>query len=350
MKFLILFLACVALVASDDFTDEQNDRWLNFKLDHNRLFLSPGTEKARKETFLSNCDEIDALNQRFENNETLYTADVNPFSDLTSEQFMSRFTGIAIPDSHTYTGPVITMRQTPPASCDLRTKHMSSIRNQNPCGSCWAFCSVAAAEYAYCKKNQIDPCNLDLSEQELVDCCYPVGEDSCQGGWITTAFQYMSDKNGLVKETSYPYTKPQVSGACNIKSSYPKYAKLDPKQPYTKINGDCNSIKNALNTLGALAICVDASKWENVKLGIFFQENSAKSTGNICNHGVVLVGYGTDVVSENGVTKNVDYWLIRNSWDTWFGDKGYVKLDARQGSYGIKGGIFLDKAYFPNVL
>lgn len=346
MKFLILFLASAALVAAE-FTDEQEDRWLNFKLDNNKLFLSPGKELERKVTFLKNCDEVDAHNQRFENNETTYTTDINPFSDLTHDQFMSRFTGIEIPEFHSYTGPVITLRQTPPASVDWRRKG-PAIRNQNPCGSCWAFCSVGAVEYAYCKKNKIDPCNIDLSEQQLVDCCYAPGKDSCQGGWITNAMQYISDAGGISTEQAYPYTKPSVSGACSVRSSNAKYAQLDPKQPYTKINGDVVSIKNALNTLGPLAICVDANNWSTCKTGVFFQQDS--DTGLVCNHGVILVGYGTDTVQEGNQLKQVDYWLIRNSWDTWFGDQGYVKLDARQGRAGMRGGVFLDKAFYPNVL
>jgi len=37
------------------------------------------------------------------------------------------------------------------------------------------------------------------------------------------------------------------------------------------------------------------------------------------NHAVVLVGYGTD--EENG-----DFWLIRNSWGTGYGENGYIRI------------------------
>ena len=40
------------------------------------------------------------------------------------------------------------------------------------------------------------------------------------------------------------------------------------------------------------------------------------------NHGVLIVGYGTE--------KNIDYFLVKNSWGTSWGDNGYVKISASE--------------------
>ena len=52
-----------------------------------------------------------------------------------------------------------------------------------------------------------------------------------------------------------------------------------------------------------------------------------KGSINPINHGVLIVGYGTDE------TTGLDYWLFKNSWNTTWGDKGYFKL-AMDGKLG----------------
>lgn len=60
--------------------------------------------------------------------------------------------------------------------------------------------------------------------------------------------------------------------------------------------------------------------------------------GSDLDHGVVAVGYGT----ENGV----DYWLVRNSWGTGWGEDGYFKLErnVKHTSSG-KCGITMESSY-----
>jgi len=80
---------------------------------------------------------------------------------------------------------------------------------------------------------------------------------------------------------------------------------------------DYDSLLNAVATVGPVAVAVDASTWHNYESGIF---NGCDYNANIdVNHVVVLEGYGHDDVLG-------DYWLIRNSWGTGYGENGYIRL------------------------
>jgi C1A family cysteine protease len=75
---------------------------------------------------------------------------------------------------------------------------------------------------------------------------------------------------------------------------------------------------NAVATQGPIAISVDAS-WGNYEEGVFTCSDY-KSTlcGTSIDHAVQLVGYGTE--------KGQDYWLVRNSWGTSWGEGGLPAL------------------------
>ncbi|KAG8172814.1 hypothetical protein JTE90_002690 [Oedothorax gibbosus] len=61
------------------------------------------------------------------------------------------------------------------------------------------------------------------------------------------------------------------------------------------------------------------SRWTSVPGGIY---NEPQCSSEQLDHGVLVVGYGT----ENGK----DFWLVKNSWDTTWGDKGYIKMARNQ--------------------
>jgi C1A family cysteine protease len=87
----------------------------------------------------------------------------------------------------------------------------------------------------------------------------------------------------------------------------------------------------------AIAIEADTRYFQSYSSGVL----TASTCGTNLDHGVLIVGYGT----ENGQ----DYWLVKNSWGTSWGENGYVKI-ARSSSTNDPGicGIAMDPS-FPSV-
>ena len=87
----------------------------------------------------------------------------------------------------------------------------------------------------------------------------------------------------------------------------------------TKVLGDfkCNESKmmSLIYSKGAVSVSVYATKLRNYKSGVYTGCKSVKEG----NHQVLAVGWGT----ENGKK----YWLVKNSWGTNWGEKGYFKIE-----------------------
>jgi KDEL-tailed cysteine endopeptidase len=194
---------------------------------------------------------------------------------------------------------------------------VNAIQNQGSCGSCWAFSAVAAIEGAHWRSTGTLG---KFSEQELVDCAFlgGYGNLGCSGGLMDSGFQYAID-HGLDTEAQYPYTA--VRGKCVSSGK--------PSTQITKFTDVATLSIPALQEAvkhGPVSVAIEADK-------LYFQLYSGGvMTGTQCgttlDHGVVVVGSGTDAAT------NTPYWLVRNSWGTSWGENGYFRLAQETSSSG----------------
>lgn len=127
------------------------------------------------------------------------------------------------------------------------------------------------------------------------------------------AFQYIKDNGGIDTEKSYPYEA--IDDTCHFN---PKAVGATDKGYVDIPQGDEEALKKALATVGPVSIAIDASheSFQFYSEGVYYEPQCDSEN---LDHGVLAVGYGT---SEEGE----DYWLVKNSWGTTWGDQGYVKM------------------------
>jgi C1A family cysteine protease len=303
---LIIILLLIPCVFSLYLTEVQ-EKFFEFKKVHEKHYNTDKIQRYRFEIFKKSYAQFGQ-----------YTK----FSDLTKEEFRKDYLGLKrslkggfprnctakLPDfSH------INLKDLP-KSVDWRKKGVvTPVKDQGQCGSCWAFATVAATESAYAiwgSNGTGGGTLISLSEQQLVDCSSPWGDHGCDGGFMDDAFKYNIDTGGLCTEMEYPYTA--MDGMCQKCKRIVKPVNCVDVPEHME---DYMMILVAY--VGPLSIGVDADSWSDYTGGIM-----ASKCDNLLDHGVTLVGYGTDLI--NGT--EVPYWLIKNSWADDWGERGYIRL------------------------
>jgi cathepsin B len=244
-----------------------------------------------------------------------------------------------------------------PDTFDARTQWpncptIQEVRDQGACGSCWAFGAVEAMSDRICIASQ-GANNFHISAEDLVSCCGSCGY-GCDGGYPEAAWEYYVH-TGLVTGGNYnsnqgcqPYTiascDHHVNGTkppCQGEGPTPKCQKnceSTYKTPYKAdkhFGGKAYSVKSTVEAIateimtngpveGAFTVYSDFLSY---KTGVY-QHTAGDELGG---HAIKVLGWGT----EGGK----DYWLVANSWNEDWGDKGFFKILRGSDECGIESGI-----------
>jgi hypothetical protein len=298
--FLMLLAAATAHLSPVDFTE-----WM-------ATFDIQPTNNGELVSLFSNWVWNSEYIQEVNNKNLSYRLGHNRFSGMSPLEFRDRMGFRPLFFQQEEERAYIDVNSSLPSAVDWRTKNaVNPVKDQGQCGSCWAFSAIGALESALAiKTGKLQ----SLSEQQLVDC--DTGSSGCSGGWMDQAFEWIGEYGGVCLESDYPYvaTDQFCAALCSpaVGSNLTGYVDVPS-------NSDSALMAALVQQPVAVAIEADERSFQFYASGVF-----TGPCGTSLDHGVVLVGYG----SEN----DEDYYILRNSWGESWGDQGYMKI-ARGSQY-----------------
>lgn len=315
----VFLLAILGAAQAVSFFNLVTEEWNTFKVAHKKSYDSKVEESFRMKIFMENWHKIALHNRQYEMQQVPYKLGMNKYGDMLPHEFVNTLNGF-----NKSVSTQLRAQRMPKASAFIEPANVelpklvdwrehgavTPVKDQGHCGSCWSFSATGALEGQHFRtKGKL----VSLSEQNLIDCSGRYGNNGCNGGLMDQAFQYIRDNHGLDTEISYPYEAEDDKCRYNPKNS----GATD--SGYVDIpEGDENKLRAAVATIGPVAVAIDASaeSFQFYREGVYFEP---KCSSENLDHGVLVVGYGTN---DNGD----DYWLVKNSWGTTWGDNGYIKM------------------------
>jgi len=227
---------------------------------------------------------------------------------------------------------------------------LKEVRDQSNCGSCWAFGAAEAMSDRACIAS-LSKDKPHISSDDLLSCCSSCGF-GCDGGDPRAAWEYWVS-NGLVTGGTYtthdgckPYPfapcdhhingtlkpcshdlepTPQCKKQCQSSYTVPyTQDKHFGKRAYT-ISSDVKEIQKEIMTNGPVEVAFSVYEdFLSYKTGVY-KHHAGSALGG---HAVKMIGWGVD----NGTP----YWLVVNSWNTDWGDKGLFKILRGKDECGIE--------------
>jgi len=280
----------------------------NKNYEHDEFFI-------RYNVFKSNLDKVLLHNQ----SNSSFSMAMNEFGDLTWEEFKSTRLGykhISNSFLRSKNQPLLKDVAALPTAVDWRAKNaVTPVKNQQQCGSCWAFSTTGAIEGAHAIKTGS---LVSLSEQQLVDCAGSYGNEGCSGGLMDQGFEYVIGNKGLCAEAAYPYKA--ADGSC--KRTCEKVVTITGYKD-VPANDEAALLAAVAGQPVSVAIEADTEVFQFYSGGVL----DSAACGTNLDHGVLVVGYGTDA--------GKDYWIVKNSWGASWGENGYIRLARNKNTCGI---------------
>ncbi|XP_061452508.1 digestive cysteine proteinase 2-like [Rhineura floridana] len=292
----------------------------HYKEKFRKTYKSEKEMERRKHSFIHNMRYIHSRNRA----NLSYKLAVNHLADHTTEE-MAVLRGRLKTGEPNKGWPFPTQGYndlTLPESLDWRLYGaVTPVKDQAVCGSCWSFATTGALEGAlFLKTGVLTP----LSQQVLIDCSWGFGNHACDGGEEWHAYEWIMKHGGIASTESYgPYLG--QNGYCHYNQS----ELIAMVSGYVNVASENTAaVKAALYKHGPVAVNIDAShkSFAFYSNGIYYEPNCGNKSIEL-DHAVLAIGYG-ELHGES-------YWLIKNSWSTYWGNDGYILMSMKNNNCGV---------------
>ena len=332
-SLLLLTLMVVAASATIDLESALLKMWDQYTIKYSKSYDSFEAEYKAQKNFFHNLDRIHHLRLSHEaqfSEKADHIYGINKFSDVHPDEFKARYLNYK-PNRKgmkQYNIHPIAREVEVPTKFDWFTEGACTpVKDQGQCGSCWAFSATEEIESMYIR--QFGQTYV-LAPQQIVSCDDQDG--GCAGGEPVTAYEYVQGAGGLVQESDDPYTSGQTgdNGNCSIDASdevvtLTNYSFAIPPCEDSCTNQDESLLQQQLYAVGPVSICVDAESWQYYTGGVL--KANCPSDYNDIDHCVQLTGYDS--------TTSPGYWIVRNSWNTDWGQDGFIWVQMGSNLCGI---------------
>ncbi|XP_022217019.2 procathepsin L-like [Drosophila obscura] len=280
--------------------------WKAFKVAHNKSYQSADEHRLRFFIFMDNRHRIAEHNKLWARGQESHQLGINQFADLSPREFrrgLLREGQLSKSFGDVYIMHPEVELEALPKSLDWRTRNaVTEVKNQGDFSTCWSFAATGVIEGRYAiKYGHLQ----SLSEQNLVDCC--LGSERGYNTW--RAMECIQHLGGIDTESSYPYQGADDVCRYRLSASAARVFGV-----VALPEGNERIMAQAL-LRGPLAVSISSNTMQFYTSGVFRDSSCSRSF----DHAVLAVGYGTD-------PRFGDYWLIKNSWGTQWGESGYIRM------------------------
>uniref|UniRef100_A0AAZ3SSG2 Cathepsin H n=1 Tax=Oncorhynchus tshawytscha TaxID=74940 RepID=A0AAZ3SSG2_ONCTS len=290
MKTLVLLIFAVYSVTSlYPFSEEGEYHFKLWMSQYNKVY-DMEEYYHRLQIFIENKRRIDYHNE----GNHKFTMGLNQFSDLTFAEFRKSFLLTEPQNCSATKGSHVSSNGPYPESVDWRKK----------------------GHYVTAVKNQ--------SEQQLVDCAQAFNNHGCNGGLPSQAFEYIKYNKGIMTEEDYPYTA--HDDTCKFKT---ELAAAFVKDVVNITKYDEMGMLDAVARFNPVSLAYEVtSDFMHYDGGVYTSMECHNTTDTV-NHAVLAVGYGEE--------KGTPYWIVKNSWGSSWGMKGYFFIERGKNMCGLAG-------------